>query len=265
MPSRPRGEPPNALAPFLRLLLVLSLPFWLLGGLARVPVIDLPISALVAVVPGSAALILTHHTAGPSAAKSLLLRAVDRRSIPDKRWYLPALLLMPLLMALEYEVMRLAAMPVPDVRLPLALLPFIPIFLLLAIGEELGWQGYAADPLLARWPALTAALILGAIWAAWHLIPFLQTRGSLTWVLWQSVTTVGLRVLIVWLSLNTGRSLFAAVLFHTSVNVSTFAFPAFGSHYDPFIAALLIGITVAIVVGLWGPATLARFPPPPPR
>jgi membrane protease YdiL (CAAX protease family) len=153
--------------------------------------------------------------------------------LPDARWYLPALLLMPVLMSLEYGGMRLAGVPVPAVELPTALLPlfpFIPLFVLSAIGEEVGWQGFAADPLLARWPALAAALILGAIWAVWHTIPYLQTTDSLVWVFWQSVATVGLRVLIVWLYLNTGRSLFAVVL---------------------------IGLTV-VVVCLWGAGTLAR-------
>jgi membrane protease YdiL (CAAX protease family) len=110
-----------------------------------------------------------------------------------------------------------------------------------------------------RWSAFTASLILGAAWALWHSITFLQTTESLAWVVWQSATTVGLRVLIVWLYNNTGQSLFAAVAFHTMVNVSEFSYPVYGSHYDPFIATILIAITVAIVTFLWGPKTLARI------
>ena len=64
-----------------------------------------------------------------------------------------------------------------------------------------------------------------------------MSRGGILWQRWGSV---GLRVLIVRIYLNTGRSVFAVILFHAMNNVSTYLFPNYGSHYDPFVACLIV-------------------------
>src|SRR5690606_13830659 len=60
-----------------------------------------------------------------------------------------------------------------------------------------------------------------------------------------------LRVLIVWLHRSAGRSVWAAALFHATVNLSFFAFPNGGSHYDPCLAGLLVALTAALVTRVW--------------
>jgi uncharacterized protein len=52
---------------------------------------------------------------------------------------------------------------------------------------------------------------------------------------------------IVWLYNNTGRSVFAASLYHGTLNLCWQLFPNRGSHYDPRITSLLI-ISVATIV-----------------
>ncbi|MGB7923344.1 MAG: hypothetical protein WCF57_08870 [Pyrinomonadaceae bacterium] len=66
------------------------------------------------------------------------------------------------------------------------------------------------------------------------------------------------RILIVWLYNNTGRSVFAASLFHAKSNVSQFSFPNFGSHYDPFLACIILTFAAGAVTFLYGPEALAR-------
>lgn len=105
----------------------------------------------------------------------------------------------------------------------------------------MGWTGYATDPLQERRSALSAALITGAVWAAG-----------------QALSTVTLRVLIVWLYNNTHKSVFAATLFHGMTNVAGSSFPNFGSHYDPVVTGAIAAAVAAVVVAAWGPATLAR-------
>ncbi|WP_171075174.1 CPBP family intramembrane glutamic endopeptidase [Nonomuraea basaltis] len=57
----------------------------------------------------------------------------------------------------------------------------LPLFVVLALtdglGEETGWRGFALPRMLTRMSPLTASLILGLIWAAWHL-PLFWTETS---------------------------------------------------------------------------------------
>jgi hypothetical protein len=106
---------------------------------------------------------------------------------------------------------------------------------------------------------LKASLILGIIWATWHVIPFVQTGNPSSWILWKSLSTVAIRILIVWLYNNTGKSVFASILFHDMTNISEFLFPNYGSHTDPFVTSMITWFMVAIVVFGWGAKTLAKY------
>ncbi len=245
------------------LLFAITVPFWLLGG-AKLPLpINLPASALATFNPFIAAAILTWRREGMSGVKALLRRAVDIRKITDKRWLLPALLLMPLIYLLSYAVMRAFGLPLPDpIQVPLLIAPLLLLaFFIANTGEELGWTGYAIDPMQNRWGAIRASLILGVIWAAWHLIPFFQTRSPINWILWQSLYTVLLRLLIVWVYNRAGKSVFAATLVHVTSNVSWSLFPNYGSHYDPFVTGIIL-LLVVIVALTWTRKTPQPVFPP---
>ena len=97
------------------------------------------------------------------------------------------------------------------------------------------------------------------MWAIWHWVPLIQADRSLSWIAWGSLGTVAQRVLIVWLYNNTGKSVFAAALFHDMSNVSWQLFPNYGSHWDPRIVGLIVAFVAAIVTIAWGPKTLARY------
>jgi membrane protease YdiL (CAAX protease family) len=105
-------------------------------------------------------------------------RVIDSKRIRAK-WYAVIFLTVPALAGLAAmidfisggEGIRLeAAAQFQDQ--PLMIIPFV-IFILLfgPIPEELGWRGYLLDRLQVRWSALSSSLILGIIWATWHL-PF---------------------------------------------------------------------------------------------
>lgn len=249
---------------FFLLVFALSAPFWLMGPIAeeKLPLpFNLPVGALVLVCPMIAALILIYRENGANGVRQLLMRSFDFKRIQSKIWYVPIFFLMPSIIVLEYGLMKLMGVPIPNFQFPVSMLPvFFILFFIGAIGEEMGWTGYATDPLQDRWNALEASIILGIVWAIWHVTPFVQAQYTPIWILWKSASTVLLRVLIVWLYNNTGKSLFAAIAFHAMANVSELVlFPIYGSYYDPFIAFIIMAITVAIVIFLWGPKTLARY------
>jgi membrane protease YdiL (CAAX protease family) len=79
-------------------------------------------------------------------------------------------LLMPAMLFLSYWVVYLVGLPpLPQSNIPLLyVLVLFPVFFITAIGEEVGWLGYAIDPMQDSWGALYASMILGIVWALWH-------------------------------------------------------------------------------------------------
>lgn len=247
---------------FFLLVFVLSVPFYLLGAAGgRLPGMPfLPASALMTFVPMIAAFILVYQWRGTDGAAALLKRVVDFLRPKGARWYLAALLFVPAVCVMEFGVLRLtgSVVPVPQIDFGEALFFFI-AFLVGAIGEELGWQGYAYPGLRRRRSALGAALVLGAVWALWHVVPFVQLGRSVDWIFWHSLSAIALRVIIVWLFENTGGRVSVAVLFHAMINLSWALFPVSGSYYDPFVTFVILALAVGFIIFLWTPASLARF------
>jgi RimJ/RimL family protein N-acetyltransferase/membrane protease YdiL (CAAX protease family) len=245
---------------FFLLVVALSAPFWLLGGTLPLPM-HLPTSALMFVAPLVAASILTYRDEGREGLARLLRRVFDHARIGNKVWYLPTLLLLPALFALSYIVMRLLGRMLPEPDVPVLTIPILlVVFFITAAFEEVGYTGYAVGRMAPRWRALTMALAIGTFWGLLHVVPDIQNDHDVAWIAWQrGVYSVALRVLIVWIHNGTGRSLFAAVLFHATDNVSVSLFPNDGSHYDPAVTGAFTAAVAAIVTFLWGARTLATY------
>jgi uncharacterized protein len=252
------------------LTLLFELFVWLLGPLAQhfSPALPLAIPAgfnLVAVLVGGyipliAACILVSREGQPGGVRRLLKRIFDVKSIRHKIWYVPILLLNPLIYVLTYGLMRLLGRPLPSPSIAWATIPLLLVVVLIeAAGEEVGWTGYVTDPLQERWGALQAGLILGSVWAIWHIIPGLQAHQTLTQIAWQGLNDVAGRILYVWLYYNTGKSVFGAILFHAMYNVGFALFPNTGSYFDPAFALPIVVIMAVIVTFFWGAKTLARY------
>jgi membrane protease YdiL (CAAX protease family) len=98
-------------------------------------------------------------------------------------WYIVSLLAIPVLIVLAMLAgMALSITAISDFslgRLATTTLTALPVFLIFAVFEEVGWRGYLAPKLasLGINRALAAALT-GVVWASWHL-PFIR---ELSWV-----------------------------------------------------------------------------------
>jgi len=245
---------------FFLLVFALSIPFWFIGGVTRLQLLPgLPMSALSAFSPVIAASIFVYGENTRESIKELLSRSFDYKRIKAKVWYVPIMLLMPVVTLLSYRLTGRMGLPLPTPHFPIFFLPgFFLVAVVAALGEELGWSGYVIDPLQDRWNALIAAVLVGLVWAVWHWVALIQAHRPPAWIAWWSVGTVARRVLIVWLYNNTGKSVFAAALFHAMSNVGWQLFPIYGSHWDPRIDGLITTFVATIVTVVWGPRTLAR-------
>jgi uncharacterized protein len=249
---------------FFALVFALSIPFWILGALGpdttKILPIKLPISALMTFCPLIAAAILIYKKQKKQGVKQLLKLSFDFKKIKNKKWYIPVILLMPAIALLSFGYMKITGGIVPGSQpSPLSVFIFFFVYFIGAIGEELGWSGFIINPLQIRYGAFNAGIMVGIVWAVWHIIPYIQTHQTATWILWQCIGTIFLRVIMVWIFNNTSKAVFAMVLFHTMINISPYLIPNYGSHYDPFIFAVLQLLTAIVIILLWGTKTLADY------
>ena len=172
--------------------------------------------------PGIVALLLTYREGGGAALRALVERLF--RWDVGVRWYLFALLFVISLKLAVALILRLTTGTWP-------LFGSDPIYLMLAAtlgstitggqaGEELGWRGYALPRLARSFGLGPASLVIGVIWAAWHLPLFFilgaDTNGQSFPFYVMQVT--GISVVIAWLYMKTDGSLLLTMLFHAAVN-----------------------------------------------
>jgi membrane protease YdiL (CAAX protease family) len=201
--------------------------------------------------PSVAGIVLTRWVDGPGTVGRLFSSMLKWR-IP-LLWY-TVLLIPPVLVLVVLLSLRTIVSP-----------SFTPNFY--AIGmlfgvpagylEEIGWTGYAFPKMRRRYSALSASIVLGLIWSAWHL-PVIDFLGTATphgtwWLPFFAAFAVAMtavRVLICWAFTHT-RSVLLAQLLHVSSTGALVVFSA--SHLTPEQEAAwyaLYGIALWITVGI---------------
>lgn len=257
---------------FFGLALGLSWIFWipmifLVGDPMGFPLILLTI--LGGLGPAAAEFILIFFKGGERLRRDYFQRIFNVRRI-SWLWAVGILVLFPLLNAAATALSVWSGGPDPSwetarefVAHPLTILPYLfMMFLFGPLPEELGWSGYALDGLQQKRSALSSSLIIGAVWAVWHL-PLFFVEGTFqhdkigfatTAFWWFMLPTLPISILDTWVYNNNERSTLAAVLLHFMVNVSGELFNL-SSRARFFQSVLLILFTTYVVVR-WGPRTL---------
>lgn len=175
-----------------------------------------------AFAPGITALTLSAVTKGLGGVKALLAPIVQWKV--GVRWYVFAVSYIAAIKLTAALIIRLATGAWPRFGHDRPLLIFAAILFSTPFqaGEEIGWRGYALPRLTQRFGLPVASLVLGVIWACWHLPQFFirdaDTFGQafLPYVL----QVTALSVAIAWLWARTGRSLLLPMLLHAAVNNS---------------------------------------------
>lgn len=247
-----QGKHESSILPFFVLVFVLFIPFWIWEAIHPVELLPgLPSSALAAFTPAVAALILTYKQDRLAGVRQLLQRSFDLKRIKNQGWLLLVLLVNPLIAVSAYSIMRVTGMSVPRATpWTVSVVPLFIILLIAALGEEIGWTGYVTEPLVQRCGTISAGLFLGLIWAVIHLIALMQAHRPLEWITWWSLGTISYRLIMTWLYVHDGKSLFGAALFHAMINLCWQMFPNNGSHYDPRIfSPIAFVIAMALFAG----------------
>ncbi len=176
--------------------------------------------------PTVAAFVMVRVTEGREGPRRLLRRYVQWRV--KVRWYLVVLLVIPAGEVLGAIVLPGVLASYQPVTLGLAAgYPLALVTTLILggpLGEEPGWRGFALPRLQTAYGPLTGSVILGVLWALWHLPLFwsgVWTPLSVANVVMFIVMITLLTVVMTWVFNNAGGSLLITMLMHASFN--TFA------------------------------------------
>lgn len=218
--------------------------------------------------PSLAALIVTAATEGRAGVGRLLRRIVRWRV--GVRWYLFVLVGLPAVMVLG-TLLRPGALASFDIsNLPSGLAYLGAFAFMVVLGgplfEEPGWRGFALPRLQRLHGPLVGGLILGSMWALWHLPGFLVPQklppsGTIMDFVRFAVALVALGYVIQWVFNNSGGSVLMAILTHASWNtfysavlIEVFPAPAVvGSYLNLTIAGWVLALAlIALTRGRLG-------------
>lgn len=208
--------------------------------------------------PAIAAMVVVVATGG---ALRSWVRDMVRWRLPF-RWYLAALGLPVLFVAIETIVYATVVGPVEPATLPqrVAVWAGAFVFALVLTGgnEEPGWRGFLQPQLQRSYGALIAALIVGVVWTVWHfpldllMPPELDGGGYDTADALSRLATLPLAVIYAWLYNSTDGSVLVTMLFHAGWNTSQTLVPVplpGETDVEPMGASLVLtGTRIAVML-----------------
>ncbi len=210
--------------------------------------------------PTLAALVMAGILEGPAGRSRLLARVRIWRVA--RRWYLFALVGIPVVCILAALVLPGAFVGLGDasaVKLGIEFLVFMVVgFFSGPLFEEPGWRGFALPHLQAQMGALRGTLVLGVLWAAWHLPQYLvpewaDENGGLDPMLVATflLMVVAIAPIMTWLFNRTRGSLLLVMLAHASINAALAVFVVASSALN--VGLLALGaLSVLLIVATRG-------------
>ena len=248
-----------SLLSFFALAFAWSWACWLLAPVvkAQSPVASTTLSLVGGFGPSLAAVVVVAHGSGMAGLRRWLTRCLRWRL--SWRWAVLAFLFPVVFMGLAaaaHVALGGTLPPSPAVgHVGLAALNFLLIFLVGGpLGEEFGWRGFALPALQARWGWRVASVLLGLLWAVWHL-PLFYSVGTVQSHLpmgWYALSAIASSVLFAWLFNRSQGSIVPVLVLHTAVNAWSLIIPVMvlpdGSNLRPF--QIVVGILVLAAVAL---------------
>jgi membrane protease YdiL (CAAX protease family) len=211
--------------------------------------------------PTLAAIIMTGITEGKAGLLRLRQRLQQRRA--GRQWYLFILLGIPALLLLGIVIQPEALASFQGLTLRLLVsypVYFVIVFFGVALPEEIGWRGFALPRMQLRYGPLWGTLLLGVLWAFWHLLFFLTPvhgggpgTGFATFLTNFSIfflMVMAVAIITTWVFNHTRGSIFISNLVHASVDTPQLVW------IPLFLAVDETRLNLAVLIGFGIPALL---------
>lgn len=187
--------------------------------------------------PALAAFIVTRMVEGKQGTRNLLRRRILRWQV-GIHWYLIVIFGVPIAYFVASSfVLGTAPLEALIEEWPFLFTSYLPkvvmVFLIVSLWEEIGWMGFALPRLQDRCGPLMASVVLGVLWALWHLPAYFNSTqvvdpkvglGDLDRLLYLLPLLILLailtRIVMTWLFNVTMGSVVIVTLFHAAFNIS---------------------------------------------
>jgi len=181
-------------------------------------------------------------------------------------WYLVAIspLLVAGVAAILYHIIdgTPPAEPTEPVTFPMLIALFILALVTGAMGEELGWRGFALPWLQTRMNALWASLVIGAVWGVWHLPLWFTGLGWEVMSFWLfAYNCIAISVIMTWVCNNTKGNMVLITLLHLFYNFGwNLMSLSWGVPMDKSLIyqAIVLTVYAGIVLRIYGPLRLSK-------
>jgi len=207
-----------------------------------------------------AALLVSSIQGGPSARRELLSRMTRWRV--GWYWYAIALGFPIALRLIAFGANLALEAPTPSASQldawPDMIASFLFTLIIVAVGEEPGFRGFALTRMLQGRSALSAALWMGVLVSGWHLPLFVTGNDPPTII----PVIIGGAVMITWVYINTNGSVLLTMLIHASVGATPEFFNELSDgKYETqqtVLLAIAYCVMAAVLVAVLGPSLKGR-------
>jgi membrane protease YdiL (CAAX protease family) len=222
-----------------------SLATWLLARSGTSPILLALLALPIGYIPALLAVLVLHRSGSSEDWRAFRQRLTRWRV--GLRWYAVALVTLPLV---HQAGVALASQSGGQFPFHLERFALLPLFLIANLGEEIGWRGYALPQLQQRFHSLTASLILGVVWAAFHWVAFLQ-NPTLSWgfLVVGSLMLLAMSIVMTWVFNHSRQSVIVATAAHAMYDVVSIGVVPLGETTTPLLAFAL-GAGLMCVIAL---------------
>ena len=217
----------------------------------------LVLSIFYAIGPALAAAIVSQVTQGKIGVQNLL-KGLLRWRVGLVRYIIVVLSPVVLLTVAQIITKLLGltvTIPVPHVDLSPYVIFGFGVNFFANTCEEIGWRGFALPRLQKRYNASIATLIVGTLWALWHLpLLFLVSNPMSEFPFAWFISIMADAFIYTWIYNSTKGSVLLVALLHGAGNI----FTAFITGVSPMTYAIVTCVVAIVLITVFGKKNLSR-------